>query len=154
MYYLAGLLLVVAWLLYFLRFHDPAIALLFYAGWVVLAAGLVLIFLPLLVLRARGRPEEGKDITHTTTLITGGIYAVARHPLYLGWLLLYVAVMLFSQHWLVLILGIAGIACMVQISRQEDRRLVERFGVAYKEYMAAVPALNLLAGTWRLLRRR
>ena len=153
MYYLAGILLVVAWLLFFLRFHDAAIQPLFYAGWAVLAAGLGLIILPLLVLRAQGRPAEGKDIAQTTTLVTGGIYAVVRHPLYLGWLLMYVAVMLFSQHWLVLILGTVGMASMVQISRQEDRRLVERFGSAYKEYVAAVPALNLLAGVLRLLRR-
>jgi protein-S-isoprenylcysteine O-methyltransferase Ste14 len=82
------------------------------------------------------------------------VYAVVRHPLYLGWLLMYVAVILFSQHGLTVVLGTLGIVCMSLICRQEDQRLIERFGEAYERYMTSVPALNVLAGTLRLLRRR
>ncbi len=41
----AGALLVLVWLLYFLRLHDPAFLPLVYAGWAVLAGGYILIFL-------------------------------------------------------------------------------------------------------------
>jgi steroid 5-alpha reductase family enzyme len=83
-----------------------------------------------------------------------GIYAVVRHPLYLGWLLAYVALILLSQHWLTAIIGIPGMVCVYLISRQEDNRLVEKFGDDYKHYMQKVPRMNLLDGVIRLIRRR
>jgi len=117
-------------------------------------AGLVLIFVPMVVLRAKGTPQKGKSFVHTTVVVDSGIYAVVRHPLYLGWALMYIAVMFFSQHWLVVAIGGLGFACMVLISRQEDRRLVEKFGAAYQAYMKSVPAMNLFAGIVRLLKRK
>jgi protein-S-isoprenylcysteine O-methyltransferase Ste14 len=154
MFFFAGILLVLVWLLYLLEFHDPAIELLVYVGWLILVVGLTLILLAIATLRARGRPAEGKDFASTTTLVQGGIYGVVRHPLYLGWLLMYVAAILFSQHWIVTILATLGMACMVQITRQEDRHLIERFGDAYEQYRDSVPALNLAIGMARLYQRR
>jgi protein-S-isoprenylcysteine O-methyltransferase Ste14 len=60
--------------------------------------------------------------------------------------------MLFSQHWLIVIMGALGIVCMVLISRDEDQRLLEKFGDRYRAYIESVPALNVLAGLIRLLR--
>lgn len=154
MFVFAGILLVLAWLLYVLEFHDPTIQPLVYVGWLVLLIGLTLILLAIATLRARGRPAEGKDFASTTTLVQGGIYGVVRHPLYLGWLLMYVAAILFSQHWIVAILAVLGMACMVQITRQEDRHLIERFGDAYEQYRDSVPALSLVIGMARLYQRR
>ena len=150
----AGVLLASSWLLYFFLLHNPVVQWLVYAGWAILAVGLVFIFLPMVVLRSKGRPEKDKDFTHTTTIVDSGIYAIVRHPLYLGWLLMYIAVILFSQHWLIVIMGILGIVCMYLISRQEDQRLIEKFGDTYERYMKSVPAMNVLAGIIRPLRRR
>lgn len=107
----AGVVLVSTWLLYFLQLHNPVIQWLVYTGWAILAIGLVFIFLPMIVLRRKGRPENDKDFTHTTTIVDSGIYAIVRHQLYLGWLLMYVAVILFSQHWLIVIMSFAGMVC-------------------------------------------
>jgi len=147
----AGVLLVSTWLMYFFLLHNPVLQWLVYAGWVILAVGFIFIFLPMVVLRSKGKPEKGKDFAHTTIIVDSGIYALVRHPLYLGWLLMYVAVILFSQHWLIVIMGILGIVCMYLISRQEDRRLIEKFGDTYERYMRSVPAMNLLAGIIRSL---
>jgi protein-S-isoprenylcysteine O-methyltransferase Ste14 len=151
---LAGILLVSTWLMYFFLLHYPILQWLVYAGWVILAAGFVFIFPPMVFLRSKGKLEKGKDFAHTTIIVDSGIYAIVRHPLYLGWLLMYVAVILFSQHWLVAILGILGVVCMYLISRQEDQHLIEKFGDTYKGYMKSVPAMNIMAGIIRLLRRR
>jgi protein-S-isoprenylcysteine O-methyltransferase Ste14 len=124
------MLMVAAWMLYFVRFHDPAFQLIVYAGWAVLVAGLALIFSSMFYLRTRGQPEEGGDFTQTTQLVQSGLYAVVRHPLYLGWLLMYLAAMFLSQHWIVAVLALLGMASMVLIVRQEDRFLIERFGDA------------------------
>jgi len=154
LYYVAGLMLVLVWLLYFLLLHDPVVKVFTYVGWVILAVGLILVFLPILVLQKKGKPEQGKDFAHTTTVVDSGIYAVVRHPLYLGWLLMYVAAILLSQHWLIVIMGILGIACMYLISRQEDQRLIEKFGDDYKRYMQKVPRMNPVAGVMQLLRHK
>jgi protein-S-isoprenylcysteine O-methyltransferase Ste14 len=150
----AGLLLILCWLSYFCWLHNPIVKALTVIGWIVWAVGLVLIFVPMVVLRTKGAPQKGKTFVHTTAIVDSGVYAAVRHPLYLGWSLMYVAAMLFSQHWLVVAIGGLGVACMVLISRQEDRRLIEKFGAPYKAYMKSVPAMNLFAGTVRLLRRK
>ena len=149
----AGALLVLVWLLYFLRLHDPALPALVYAGWAVMAGGYVLIFLSIRTLRRQGKPKAGQDFAHTTRLIEHGIYAAVRHPLYLGWLLMYGAAMFVSQHWLVLILALLGSGCVYGIARLEELDLVKRFGSAYEQYMRSVPGMNLLTGIWRRARR-
>jgi protein-S-isoprenylcysteine O-methyltransferase Ste14 len=45
-------------------------------------------------------------------------------------------------------------ACVYLISRQEDQRLIEKFGDDYKRYMQSVPRMNFLVGVIRLVRRR
>jgi protein-S-isoprenylcysteine O-methyltransferase Ste14 len=153
LYGAAGILLILAWLTWFLE--TPSVLWgVQVVGWVIGAIGLVLIFWPMFVLRRKGKPEEGKDWTQTSVLVDRGIYAVVRHPLYLGWSLMYVAVMAVGQHCLAVVFGFLGMACVYLISRQEDVDLVARFGSAYQEYMQSVPAMNLLAGILRLLRRR
>ena len=148
----ASALLVVVWLLYFLRLHDPAFLVLVYAGWAIMAGGYILMFLSIRTLRTQGKRKAGQDFTHTTRVVEHGIYAAVRHPLYLGWLLMYVATMFFSQHWLVLILALLGSGCVYGIARREDRELVAKFGRTYEQYMRSVPGMNLLAGIRRLLR--
>ena len=71
----------------------------------------------------------------------------------MGWLFMYVALILLSQHWLTAIIGIPGIVCVYLISRQEDQHLIEKFGDDYKDYMQKVPRMNLLVGIIRLVRR-
>jgi protein-S-isoprenylcysteine O-methyltransferase Ste14 len=149
----ASALLVATWLLYFLRVHYPAIPPLICAGWVVIVGGLVLIGLAMWTLRAQGRPQPGHDFAHTTRVVEHGVYAAVRHPLYLGWALMYVAAMFFSQHWLILVLGVVGIGCLYLIALVEDRDLVAKFGSAYEQYMRSVPRMNLAAGILRLLKR-
>lgn len=148
----SGVLLAASWLLYFLLLHNPPFPWLVYAGWVVLGVGLVFIALAIMTLRRKGQPKAEDDFTRTTSVVDTGIYAVVRHPLYLGWLLMYAAVVLFSQHWLIVIMGALGIVCMVLISRDEDQHLVKKFGDRYRAYIESVPAMNILVGLFRLLR--
>lgn len=148
----ASVVLVATWALYFLIWHDPLLQWLAYAGWAVLVVGLVLIVLAMATLRRKGRSGKGESFTQTTAIVDSGVYAIVRHPLYLGWLLVYVAVMLFSQHWLVVLMGMLAIACMHLICRDEDQHLIEKSGDGYREYMQAVPALNVLVGVIRRLR--
>ncbi|MEA3313933.1 MAG: isoprenylcysteine carboxylmethyltransferase family protein [Caldisericota bacterium] len=154
LYYVAGILLVLAYLLLWFLVNPVGIEELRYVGWIILAVGLVLIFLPMFVFRTKGKVKKGNDWTETSALVDTGIYSVVRHPLYLGLLLMYLAIILWSQHGLTIIVGIIGMMCVYLISRQEDQRLIGKFGDDYKSYMHSVPRMNLLAGIVRLVRQR
>ena len=154
LYYIAGALLVLAYFLLWFLDTPAGVQLLRYIGGGILVVGIILIFLPRFTFRSKGRPEEGKDWTETTIVVDTGIYVVVRHPLYLGWLLMYAALILLSQHWLTAIIGILGMVCVYLISKQEEQRLIEKFGDDYKDYIQKVPRMNLLAGIIRQIRRR
>jgi protein-S-isoprenylcysteine O-methyltransferase Ste14 len=153
LYAAAGLLLALAWFTWFLETPEP-IEWLQMVGWGTGATGIILIALALITLHVRGQPENGQGVAHTRVLVETGIYALVRHPLYLGWILVYAAVMAIGQYCLTLLFGILGIGCVSLVCKQEDRRLVQRFGPSYEAYRNSVPALNLPAGLVRWIRRR
>ena len=154
LYYVASILLILACLLLWFIDNPAGIEELRYGGWIIFAVGLVLIFLPMFVFRSKGKVKKGNDWTETSVLVDTGIYSVIRHPLYLGWLLMYFAIIFWSQHWLTIIIGVIGMICVYLISRQEDQRLVEKFGDDYKDYMQKVPRMNFFSGIIQLVRRR
>jgi len=150
----AGITLMLPWLLYFFLLHDPLFQWLVYVGWTTLVIGIIFIFLPIFMLRKKGRVSANKSFIHTKNIVNSGIYSVVRHPLYLGWLLMYVAVILFSQRWLVIIFAASGILFICLICRDEDKELIAKFGSDYEDYINSVPSLNIFAGVIRLLRHR
>ena len=124
-------------------------------GWVVWAIGMILVMAPIVMFPRRGGVPRGKSFVHTTLLVDTGIYAVVRHPQYLGGILsIFVATPLFCPHWLLAILGIPGAVILYWSTREEEKRLVERFGSEYRAYMQRVPRINLILGIIRLWRRQ
>jgi hypothetical protein len=120
--------------------------------------GLVLLFSDgfwdaIFTLPRRGGASKGRDFAHTTRIITDAVYGLVPHPLYLGWLVMYLSLMCFSQHWAALLLGGVGVVSMVMIARQEDQALIEKFGEPYRQYRSAVPGLNLLVEIYRKIFR-
>ena len=105
-------------------------------------------------MRSKGQVPRGEAFVDTEELVDTGIYALVRHPLYLGWILMYLVILLFNPNWILAIIGILGIACVYLFTRQEDQLLVAKFGEPYRRYMQTVPRLNLLAGIFRRLRDR
>jgi protein-S-isoprenylcysteine O-methyltransferase Ste14 len=148
----AGAPLLICWALLWVVGKPIWIALV-YAGWAFLIGGFALIAYPLFLLPRRGRAPQGGRVTQTTVVVRSGLYGVIRHPLYLGWIFVFVALILFAQHWLVVLLAIPGIAALYLITIREERRLVSKFGEEYARYLKEVPRLNLLAGVIRMSRR-
>ena len=152
-YAVAGALLLAEWALLWLV-GSPIWMSLVYVGWAILLGAMVLVALPLVLLPRKGQAPRGGGVTQTTAVVTTGIYALVRHPLYLGWMLAYVALGLIAQHWLVAVVAVAGTACVYLVCIHEERRLLARFGEEYARYMGVVPRVNLLTGIVRLLSRR
>lgn len=150
----AFMLLVIAWVISWYITRPDAIRALWYVGWVVWIAGAVLIILPLFMIYVGSRAKGGKGWFDAVTVVDRGIYSVIRHPLYLGWLLMYVVVILFGQHWIILLMAVTGMVCVYLISLQEEQRLVERLGEDYTQYLQNVPRMNIILGIIRVLQRR
>ena len=132
-------------------FYPP----LFIIGWVAWAIGMALVMAPIVMFPRHGKVPKGKSFVHTTRLVDTGIYAVVRHPQYLGGILsIFVTTLLFYPHWLFAVLGIAGTGILYWSTREEEKRLIARFGDDYQAYMQRVPGMNLITGIIRLRRRR
>lgn len=127
----------------------------FITGWVVWAIGMVLVMAPIVMFPRRGGVPKGKAFVHTTQLVDTGIYAIVRHPQYLGGILsIFVTTLLLYPHWLFAVLGIPGAVILYWGSKEEEERLIERFGNDYRAYMQRVPRINAILGVIRLMNRR
>ena len=127
---------------------------LFYAGWVLLPVALFFSFSFTIFLKRDGQPGEGKGLMDTTVLVDSGTYAIVRHPQFLGSMLLMIASILISQHWLVTIIGVIVSVSGYRIQVNLEQGLLVKFGDGYKRYMERVPRMNFLLGVVRLLSRR
>lgn len=123
-------------------------------GLIFLGAAVVFAFPPFLLLSKYGKVEEGKSYMHTTTIVDRNLYAVVRHPQYLGYILLVLGFVLISQNWIILLLGGLSVTLFYLHSLREENFCARQFGEAYTEYMKRVPRFNFLSGIIRLLRRR
>jgi protein-S-isoprenylcysteine O-methyltransferase Ste14 len=70
----------------------------------------------------------------TARLVTSGPYRWLRHPMYSAALLLVIAATLFTSNGVVALGGLAMFALLAVRSRIEERRLIEKFGDAYRDY--------------------
>jgi len=127
---------------------------LFYVGWVLLPVALFFLFSITIYFKRDGKPGEGKGLMDTTVLVDSGTYAIVRHPMLLGNILLMSASILISQHWLAAIVGVIVSALTYRTQVKLEKGLLVKFGDDYKRYMETVPRMNLLRGIIRLLRRK
>ena len=124
-------------------------------GWVLWWISAVFGWLPIFALRRRGGVPTGKRYVHTTLLVDTGIYAIVRHPqMGTAWLLMCISLMLITQHWASIALGIPVLVLAYLDLLKADQRLVEKFGDAYRRYMERVPRVNFVVGIVHLARHR
>lgn len=154
MHYLAGALMILEFALLCLVDRTVSLRGLNYIAWAIWTVAMVLLFLPMFTLRSKGGVAKGKSYIDTEVLVDTGLYAVVRHPQYLGWMLMYLVGFLFNPRWPLAVVGILGAVCVYVFTREEETLLVEKFGEAYEHYMQSVPRMNLLVGAMRLLRWR
>ena len=75
-------------------------------------------------------------------LVTDGVYAWCRHPLYAAWALFIVpGAILFLRSWLLLAVPVIFYASVRVFSHREERQLEEHFGDEYRDYKRRVHAL-------------
>jgi len=148
---MAGALLLIEFVLMWILERTVTVQALDYLAMATWLVAMALITWPILALRRDGQVPPGESFVSTEALVDTGIYAVVRHPLYLGWMLMYLVVLLFNPNWILAGVGILGAACVYGLTRQEEQLLLEKFGESYRHYMQRVPRFNLPAGIIRLL---
>ena len=128
---------------------------LFIIGWVVWVFGMVLVMAPIVMFPRRGGVPKGKSFANTTHLVDTGIYTVVRHPQYTGGIYaIFLTTFLWYPHWLFGVLGVLGTAVVYMSCREEDQRLIEKFGDDYIAYMKRVPGMNFVLGFVRLMHQK
>jgi protein-S-isoprenylcysteine O-methyltransferase Ste14 len=123
-------------------------------GWVVMMVSGIFGWMPILTFRKKGGVPDGKSYMHTTILVDSGIYAIVRHPQYLAGILMSLALVLMSQHWLNTVLFVPVVVGTYVDSLKADERLIVKFGDDYKYYKKRVSGLNPLIGITSLVRSR
>ena len=127
---------------------------LFYVGWVILPVALLFFVSIAIYFKREGKSGEGKGLMDTTVLVDSGTYAIVRHPMALGSILLMSASILISQHWLAAIVGVIVSALTYRTQVKVEKGLLVKFGDDYKRYMEKVPRMNLFLGILRVVQRR
>ena len=126
-----------------------------WAGWIAWWISAIFGWLPIFVLRGKGGVAKGESYVKTTKLVDTGLYAIVRHPqMGTAWLLLCFGLMLIAQHWSSVVLGLPVMLLVHLDLLKADRRLVEKFGDAYRRYMERVPRVNFVLGVVRLLQHK
>jgi protein-S-isoprenylcysteine O-methyltransferase Ste14 len=150
---IAGVLTVAQIVLaFFLRRPGPEAV--EWVGWICLWTSAIFGWLPIITFRRKGGVAKGRSYVKTTVLVDTGIYAIVRHPQGgTAWLLINLGVMLIAQHWSSVVLGLVSMVLAYADTLKADQRCIEKFGDAYRRYMARVPRVNFVAGIMRLARR-
>ena len=107
---------------------------LIYVSFPVMAIAAALILFSLIHLGGATRLGLPKE---DTVLKTAGVYKWSRNPMYLGFDLLTLASMMFTQLPSVIIAGVYSICIYHLIIRAEERFLEKRFGEDFRQYRRA-----------------
>jgi len=141
-------------ILMFLFFNELNLIILAYIGYIIWGFSLYFALISFWTFKKRGGVDKGKSYIHTTKLVDNGIYAVVRHPQYLGGILFTISISLWTQIILSLILSIVIIILTYQWTYVEDKNLIEKFGEDYKRYKVKVPRINPILGIIRYYIRK
>ena len=120
------------------------------AGVSALFLAAVLVFWPFHLLAKHGAVGRQQPYTQTTAVVDRGLYAVTRHPQYLGYALLACGFAMLSQHWVSWLLATTGIACFYLQAVHEEKSCLARLGKQYAQYCRRVPRFNVILGLARL----
>jgi protein-S-isoprenylcysteine O-methyltransferase Ste14 len=111
-------------------------------SWILLFACIIPVVWGTLLLKQRGHPAEVREgdpnllaFEKTTQLVTSGIYAYIRHPLYSSLLLLAWGIFFKLPSFLGVILVLAASIFLFLTARADEAECLQYFGSLYQDYM-------------------
>jgi protein-S-isoprenylcysteine O-methyltransferase Ste14 len=114
-------------------------------SWLLLMLSAVTVVWGAMALRAHGQPTHARSAADpaliafegTTVLVTTGIFARIRHPMYASLLLLAWGIALKRPTAPTVALAVVASTLLVLTARAEERENLEYFGPAYAQYMTS-----------------
>jgi protein-S-isoprenylcysteine O-methyltransferase Ste14 len=111
-------------------------------SWSLLSVGLVPLVLGVRALRGRGRPAQERAsepqllaFERTSALVTDGVYAYIRHPLYSSLLLLAWGIAFKLPTWYGALLALAATGFLLATAKADEAECRRFFGAPYETYM-------------------
>ena len=111
-------------------------------AWTLLFASLVPLAFGVKTLRGRGRPTQERPgdpsllaFEKTTTLVTTGIYAYIRHPLYSSLFLLTWGIFFKALNLASTALALVATTFLFATAQADEAECIQYFGIEYQEYM-------------------
>ncbi len=105
----------------------------------------IVVFLPLVFVAGYFSQKSHKIVfkeeREELRVIENDVYAIIRHPMYLGSILTYLAFVILSLSVFSLVVFIVVVIFYYYLCRYEEQILVEKLGDQYKNYMKKVPML-------------
>ena len=77
----------------------------------------------------------GHDPENNTTLVTGGLYGKARHPIYFGFMFVGIGLFFAAPNALTLVCAVVLLVILSIQARIEEDYQLQRHGQAYKDYL-------------------
>lgn len=154
LYFVLGLLFIGQLVLCVISYNWANLDWLLYLGWATLVGSFLIGGMSRRAFEEKGEAPDKKRWLQTKVVVDSGIYAVVRHPMYLSGILIILALILISQHWLSVIFGIPIMIYFYASMRSEEKSNIRKFGDDYRVYMQRVPRMNFLLGITRLLLSR
>jgi protein-S-isoprenylcysteine O-methyltransferase Ste14 len=108
---------------------------------------------PFILLKKHGQTDRGRPFFDTNIPVDRGLYAVVRHPQYLGYILVTVGFVLLSQHVATALLGAIAIVFFYLHTLKEEGFCMHHLGRGYEDYCRRVPRFNVVKGIMRHLVR-
>lgn len=108
-------------------------------GYAIIAIGTALALVAFIQLRgvAFGAFVRTEATVDSSRLVTTGIFARLRHPMYTGFILWFVGCALYNGAIAGSLAGLIGVGSTLYRRKVEERRLRIRYGDAYVQYVAA-----------------
>ncbi len=95
-------------------------------------AGFAVVILGTIV--AVGALIQLRGVENIDHLVTRGLFAKFRHPMYMGFVAWFLGWSIYNGAMVSLAIGIPGIACVLWWRKLEEARLEKQFGDAYVQY--------------------
>jgi len=103
-------------------------------------------FVPFISLSKFGESEKGKSYMDTSKIAQKGVYAIVRHPQYLGYMLLIAGFSCIYQNIISATIGLFIIVLLFLFTMHEEKLLENNFGEEYIQYKKQVPQFNFIWG--------
>ena len=81
------------------------------------------------------------EIRQEPRVIHEGVFSIVRHPIYLGAILFYLGLIVFSLSIMAALIWVVIIGFYTFLCRYEEKLLIAKFGDDYTAYMCEVPML-------------